>query len=1107
MSDGGAPGAPARRARGAALLDGDDPFGTAGLRQAVLAAWAAMPSRFREDANAEELLSIGYRGRVIAELAANGADAARAAGVPGEIAIGIRDRSGASGAGARLWVANTGAPLDAAGVAALASLRASAKRDAETVGHFGVGFTAVRALTDEPLIVSVTGAVRFSVAGTRTAVEGLASDGLIGEMRRRGDQLPALRLPWPAATGADAVAGLPAGYVTCVWLPLRDGVDADALAASLTPEMAADLLWALPDLVTVRVPGYRVDRGPSTGSGTEPGTAPAVESGIERITVTASASGVRQRGGAPRRTREGGSERKARADDHRVLRRAGVIPADLLAGRPVEERRRTGWRLAWIVPLDGDGHPAAMTASVVGAPTPTSEPIGLPARLVVTVPVDESRGRVAGGPLTDFLVGAAADAYAELMRGAPADDRPALLPPVSFPLGEFDAALRNAVVAALQRTEFLCGAGGLLVRPGDAVLAPPLRGAAAACAADAIPGLLAWPELPATVERLRPLGVRTLPVSAVTEALAQLDRPVSFWHAVYDGLADVPADELADLPVPRSGGGTVVGPRGVLLPSDADPWALRAARLLPGLRLAAAGADHPLLRRLGAVRADAAAVLADPSVAREIRRRLDDLDAGLSAVEDPTDAAEFARLMLDLVRAAGAAAGPERGGAPLADVLLTDTEGELWPAGALLLPDAPLGSVLAEDAEPPVVAPGWVAEYGAELLQRLGLRSGFGLTRFTLPPGPQVDLPDVDAWWAAVNRRSGAGRGMSGIDAARDGDAGDGPDDAVAVTDLDLVDAAAWPRALTMIAARRETRDCLRRSAFGPSYTSWWLARGAVVDGVPLRHWRSRDAADLAGLYHEFPLDLPADVALDLGVLQGLADAAAEPAELLRRWADPARGVPPWRAAALTAALVDALAEAVADPEGGGAPELPDSVRTLTGAVVDADLAAVADGPAALQVLDPAKLVAGGRDPLRAADMLDLPLASEEYRFEVAGRRGGAAVPLRDVPGAVRCLGVAGVDLAGRMVRVLPELAVRPRDAQTRAALRPDLAVAGSPRAGIRAAIRVSWWVADDEVLVDASPAGVGRAVAFLAGRWTDRQRLVAAAGGTAGELAETALD
>jgi hypothetical protein len=54
-----------------------DPFDTAGVRARVLDAWAASPSRFREDANAEEDYALGgYRDRVVVELAQNAADAA-----------------------------------------------------------------------------------------------------------------------------------------------------------------------------------------------------------------------------------------------------------------------------------------------------------------------------------------------------------------------------------------------------------------------------------------------------------------------------------------------------------------------------------------------------------------------------------------------------------------------------------------------------------------------------------------------------------------------------------------------------------------------------------------------------------------------------------------------------------------------------------------------------------------------------------------------------------------------------------------------------------------------------------------------------------------------
>src|SRR3954447_1397055 len=99
-----------------------DPLGTAALRERVLAGWAGSAARFREDANAEEdLVRGGYRDRLLVELAQNAADAAVRAGVPGALWLELTDDT--------LRAANTGAPLDAAGVEGLATLRASAKRD------------------------------------------------------------------------------------------------------------------------------------------------------------------------------------------------------------------------------------------------------------------------------------------------------------------------------------------------------------------------------------------------------------------------------------------------------------------------------------------------------------------------------------------------------------------------------------------------------------------------------------------------------------------------------------------------------------------------------------------------------------------------------------------------------------------------------------------------------------------------------------------------------------------------------------------------------------------------------------------------------------------
>ncbi|MPZ80128.1 MAG: hypothetical protein GEV28_06935 [Actinophytocola sp.] len=197
-----------------------DPFGTERLREAVLASWRDSPTRFREDANAEEDLFLGgYRDRVVVELAQNAADAA---GHDGVLRVSV--------VGGEVRVANTGRALDAAGVASLASLRASAKVGG--VGRFGVGFAAVLSVTDAPRVVSRSGGVAFSAARTRDA---------IGQTGR----VPVLRLGWPAENEDP----LPHGFDTEVRLPT-------AAPSELLEEFAAqagDLLLSLDGLRRIEI--------------------------------------------------------------------------------------------------------------------------------------------------------------------------------------------------------------------------------------------------------------------------------------------------------------------------------------------------------------------------------------------------------------------------------------------------------------------------------------------------------------------------------------------------------------------------------------------------------------------------------------------------------------------------------------------------------------------------------------------------------------------------------------------------------------------------------------------------------------------------------------
>lgn len=217
--------------------DPADPFGTAALREGTLLAWASSPTRLREDAATEaDLVRAGYRDRVLTELAQNAADAAARAGVPGALCL-WRD-------GDDLHVANTGAPLDEAGVQALTALRASSKTGG--VGRFGVGFTAAAAVSEDIEIRSRSGSIRFSAAHTRDA---LADRGVPAPE----SGIPVLRLAWPASMPPAP------GWDTEVVLRLRPGIDAETLLDGFAAE-AVDLLLELPALAAVTVGGRELTR-------------------------------------------------------------------------------------------------------------------------------------------------------------------------------------------------------------------------------------------------------------------------------------------------------------------------------------------------------------------------------------------------------------------------------------------------------------------------------------------------------------------------------------------------------------------------------------------------------------------------------------------------------------------------------------------------------------------------------------------------------------------------------------------------------------------------------------------------------------------------------
>ncbi|WP_449349136.1 sacsin N-terminal ATP-binding-like domain-containing protein [Streptomyces shaanxiensis] len=1021
--------------------EGADPFGTARLRRGVLDAWATSPARFREDANAEEDLVLGgYRDRLVVELAQNAADAAARAGVPGRLRLTLREGV--------LFAANTGAPLDAAGVESLSTLRASAKREPQTgpdatdstdgavgaVGRFGVGFAAVLAVTDEPAVVGRHGGVRWSLAEARDHAADTArhSPGLGDEIRRRDGHVPLLRLPFAAEGTA------PDPYDTVVILPLRDPAAAD-LAERLLHAVDDALLLALPGLEEVVI---ETDTTRTISRRTD-GALTVVEDSRD------------------------GTTRWRTASAH------GPLTPELLADRPVEERLRPHWALTWAVPVDTDGTPAhPRTSPVVHAPTPSDEPLGVPALLIASFPLDTTRRHTAPGALTDFLVQRGADTYAGLL----ADWRPVgegIIGLVPGPLGkgELDGALRQAILERLPRTSFLPPALEPTddlpetLRPREAEVVEGAGADTVRVLAEVLPTLL-----PAGLERrveLRTLGVARIPLTDAVDRLAGLEKDPEWWQRLYDSLAGVDPDRLSGLPVPLADGRTTIGPRQVLLPTSdgprIDPEIL--ARL--GLKVAHPSAAHPLLEKLGALPATPRAVLTTPQVRTAVAASLDD-DGGVNWEEDTPDAEELADAVLALVRDAGLEPGDEPW---LGALALPDEEGELVPAGELVLPGSPFAQVMRED-ELAFVDAELAEKWGEQPLAACGVLADFALVRATdvvldpdelepregdfAEPDDAGLLDAVDVWCEDI------------LDRFPDTPVPPVATELIAVRDLDLVDEDKWPQALALL-AQPPLRDALTQQVrillpdgtheVVRPYTAWWLRGNPVLDGRrPAGLLAAGGDPLLRGLYDEADATGFDDeqVLRALGVRTSVAALLEEPggaAELLDRLADPSRPV--------TAAQLHALYGALADLD----PEqvtLPDELRAVTDGrveVVDAADAVVVDSPDLLPFTEGVPLLPVR--PSRAAELAEL-FQVRRLSESVTGSVDSEGTE-HDVPESVRVL--LGASTPSSYVE------------------HEELVVDG---------VEIDWRLTSDGVLHAATLEGVAAGLAWASRQWPRRFEVAA---------------
>ncbi|MBX6765822.1 MAG: hypothetical protein IRY90_01460, partial [Actinomadura rubrobrunea] len=279
-----------------------------------------------------------------------------------------------------------------------------------------------------------------------------------------------------------------------------------------------------------------------------------------------------------------------------------------------------------------------------------------------------------------------------------------------------------------------------------------------------------------------------------------------------------------------------------------------------------------------------------------------------------------------------------------------------------------------------------------------------------------------------------------------------------AVRDLELVDD--WDGALRLLAERPRLRAAVvepahvvlhdgRRVAV-PSYTAWWLRRHPVLKGRrPTEFCFPGEDDLLAGLYDPAPAELDRAFLLALGVRTSLADLLAEPGgaeELLTRMGDPARTVPRHRLGRLWTAVAESAPSV----------EPPERVRAVVDGeveVADAADALVLDRPDLLPLLPGQPLVIASRGDAaeELADLLDLPLASEEVEGVVAteGEK-------RPVPPEVRA--------------VLPDA--------------PDIYIAHDRL--VVDGVSVPWWCGDGRPHA-TGPWGLARALAWLTDRWEAR--------------------
>ncbi|MGY4098563.1 sacsin N-terminal ATP-binding-like domain-containing protein [Nocardia sp. R16R-3T] len=1001
-----------------------DPFGTSGLRAGVLAAWRDSPTRLREDAATEaDLVRAGYRDRLLTELAQNAADAAAKAGVAGRVVVRL--------VGGAMHISNTGAPLDLSGVHALTALRASGKADpAASVGRFGVGFTAVRTVSDEIEVRSTTGSLLFSRELTWKA---LRDHAITVPDPAENFTPPVLRLAWPN----DATP--PPAADTEIVLRLRSDIDPQSLLAAMRAE-AVDLLLELPALRGIQIgddeitstvtalnnesPHPRAHSGACPAHSSEDFGAgdsglPSRKGVLDGIGDTvADMSGGRA---GPSRGLTDPIGWKKETDDLEFGSTDRDLSARLAAGLALRELRidgpgsqqRVWWeyrtaRARWLLPLR-DGRPVSAAQDVLRAPTRSDEELSLPALLIADIPMQPDRRRVLpGARIAEF-----AEGYADFARALPPRDRLVLVPTPGFARSEVDGILREALIRELQTHPWLPvvaarpkTSGAMAARSGQADIRSADSTAdqafstlgTAGCDADHHDASAGVSETEDWTATGLPGDACCLAPEPIHDATAVPIRASVFTGLSWE-LADLLDDVVGPLVVPELSERAHSEALGVL---DVHRLGLaRLAELSGGLertpkwwRSLYAALEPYVLDPLAAEELGALAVpLADGRLVTGARTVVldDQLDVAIPV--------HWARLVHPeavhpLLARLGArsATGEDLLSDPGLRAELEDRPGDRDTTDAVLR--------LAAHADPSAL-PSWLGllelpDTTGELLPADELLlPAAPLRELLVPDSPfgTVATDLVDRYGVEALRAVGVGWDFSivvesdptGPDHHLDDEElwwsglPEDPPELAAVRDLDLVDEPSWPAALRQLASSPRTRELLTDPE---GYTAWWLRRHARVNGTPLGLLRHPADTEFVSLLPEFELPDLDPEALRAVLANPNAMTQELAAALLAALADPSKTPTPEVVSGIHARLAAAV-----DHLDLTELELPERVRALSAAVVDPDDAWVLDQPWFGLAVPADHLIAGDTPTAPAlANLLDLPMVSEVITAEVTSQ-------------------------------------------------------------------------------------------------------------------------